>query len=209
MLTTTLPPSKILPTTAPRARATESIAVPRHLAVSMSANTDLDHLPTACAALRALGEISAARGVEFLTLVSHGKIAAAANGESLFERATAQITWRDFAGLKVRVLANADGRVELVEAARKLIQKARTGDLKPNAISASDVEHALHTPALPPVDFVLVLGSGEQLTGVLLWHCAYAEFLFQQKNWWEAARSDFEQAFADYARRCRKFGGLA
>jgi undecaprenyl diphosphate synthase len=59
------------------------------------------------------------------------------------------------------------------------------------------------------VDFLVSIGAGERLTGVLLWHCAYAEFLFQPQAWWRSTSADFEAAFADYAQRCRKFGGLA
>ena len=54
MLTTTLPASKTEPVIAPRARAAESPAVPRHLAVSFStAESDPRKLPAAVAALRA------------------------------------------------------------------------------------------------------------------------------------------------------------
>jgi undecaprenyl pyrophosphate synthase len=211
MPTTTLsaPESETAAVAAPTVRAwPAAAAVPAHLAVSLNdaGQAGLEKLDEARTALRALCERCAARGVELLTLALP---AASSAGRTLFERALAASNANEFGALRVNVLAQSDGRAELVAAARSIAAQARSGQLNAEELTARTVAQALHAQALPPVDFMLSIGAGERLTGVLLWHCAYAEFLFQPQPWWRSTSADIDAAFADYAQRCRKFGGLA
>ena len=61
----------------------------------------------------------------------------------------------------------------------------------------------------PDVDLLLRTGGEQRLSDCLLWECAYAEILFLPMMWPDFSRADFEEALAEFARRTRRFGGLA
>ena len=70
---------------------------------------------------------------------------------------------------------------------------------------------ALHPPArgttiLPPVDLLVRTGGERRLSDFLLWECAYAELLFLDVLWPDLTPAVLDAAFADFARRERRYG---
>ncbi len=61
---------------------------------------------------------------------------------------------------------------------------------------------------LPPVDLLLRTGGERRLSDFLLWECAYAELLFLDVLWPDITAADLDAAFADFARRDRRFGNV-
>lgn len=61
---------------------------------------------------------------------------------------------------------------------------------------------------LPPVDLLIRTGGERRLSDFLLWECAYAELLFLDVLWPDMRASDLDAAFADYAKRERRFGAV-
>jgi undecaprenyl diphosphate synthase len=61
---------------------------------------------------------------------------------------------------------------------------------------------------LPPVDLLLRTGGERRLSDFLLWECAYAELAFLDVNFPDLAITDIDAAFADYAKRERRFGAV-
>lgn len=61
---------------------------------------------------------------------------------------------------------------------------------------------------LPPVDLLLRTGGERRLSDFLLWECAYAELAFLDVYFPDLTTTDLETAFADYAARERRFGGV-
>ena len=61
---------------------------------------------------------------------------------------------------------------------------------------------------LPPVDLLLRTGGERRLSDFLLWECAYAELLFLDVLWPDITDADLDAAFADFARRDRRFGNV-
>ncbi len=64
------------------------------------------------------------------------------------------------------------------------------------------------TTILPPVDLLLRTGGERRLSDFLLWECAYAELLFLDVAWPDLTAEVLDDAFADYARRERRFGAV-
>ena len=62
---------------------------------------------------------------------------------------------------------------------------------------------------LPPVDLLLRTGGERRLSDFLLWECAYAELLFLDVLWPDITPAMLDEAFADFARRDRRFGSLS
>ncbi|MCC7055666.1 MAG: di-trans,poly-cis-decaprenylcistransferase [Gemmatimonadaceae bacterium] len=67
---------------------------------------------------------------------------------------------------------------------------------------------AEHTPLLPAVDLLLRTGGERRLSDFLLWECAYAELHFIDTLWPDMTVTHLDDAFADFARRDRRFGCL-
>lgn len=61
---------------------------------------------------------------------------------------------------------------------------------------------------LPPVDLLVRTGGERRLSDFLLWECAYAELLFLDTLWPDITAADLDAAFADFARRDRRFGNV-
>ncbi|MEI2721598.1 MAG: polyprenyl diphosphate synthase [Gemmatimonadales bacterium] len=66
-----------------------------------------------------------------------------------------------------------------------------------------------HHPALlPPVDLLLRTGGERRLSDFLLWESAYAELAFLDVCFPDLGTDDLDAAFAEYAKRDRRFGAV-
>ena len=106
------------------------------------------------------------------------------------------------------IALNYGAQAELAAAARQLAEQAKAGTLDPASIDEAALEAALDTGDLPPLD-LLIRTSGEQrLSNFLLWHAAYAEFLFVDTLWPDFDEAALADALDIFGKRQRRFGGL-
>jgi undecaprenyl diphosphate synthase len=97
-------------------------------------------------------------------------------------------------------------RNELVRAVRLLARQVAEGALNPEAIDDDLLSRSLDTASLPDPD-LLIRTSGEmRISNFLLWQLAYTELYFTEDLWPEFGREKLHQAFAEFARRQRRFG---
>ena len=98
------------------------------------------------------------------------------------------------------------GRQEIVDAARRLAEQVRRGELEPGQIDEERIAGALYAPDLPDPD-LLIRTSGEQrLSNFLLWQSSYAELYMTPKFWPDFSKEDLVEAMAEFERRERRFG---
>ena len=98
------------------------------------------------------------------------------------------------------------GRQEIVDAARRLAESVRRGELKPEQIDEARFARHLYTVDMPDPD-LLIRTSGEQrLSNFLLWQSSYAELYVTPKLWPDFSKDDLIEAIAEYERRSRRFG---
>ena len=110
-------------------------------------------------------------------------------------------------GLTLTMCVNYGGRLEIVDAMRRLGEEIKAGRLKPSAITEKMIRRSLYVPDMPDVD-LFVRSSGEQRTSnFLLWEAAYAEMVFLDTLWPDFSRSDLWHAIRLYLDRDRRFGG--
>ena len=79
----------------------------------------------------------------------------------------------------------------------------------PNCEKGAEVSREAFSRLLgdtPDVDLLIRTGGEQRLSDFLLWECAYAELLFTKRMWPDFARSDLEEAIAEYYSRERRFG---
>ncbi len=112
-------------------------------------------------------------------------------------------------GMVLNVALNYGGRVEMVDAFRRLLEKCQRENRAPESITDSDIERHLYTVGLPDPD-LLIRTSGEmRISNFLLWQIAYAEIYVTDTLWPDFRRPDLFAAIIDYQRRERRYGGLA
>lgn len=98
------------------------------------------------------------------------------------------------------------GKLEILDAAVRLVQAAQTSQVDLEQLSEGDFEKYFYDPALPSVD-LLIRTSGElRISNFLLWQIAYAEFWVTRTLWPDFKKSHFLKALTDYQARQRRFG---
>lgn len=97
-------------------------------------------------------------------------------------------------------------RWEITDAVRKIAQKVKEGDLKPQDITEQLFSGHLHTAALPDPELMIRTSGEFRISNYLLWQLAYAELYFTSKLWPDFRREDLFEAVIDYQKRERRFG---
>ena len=98
---------------------------------------------------------------------------------------------------------------EITNAAQKLAEKVKNGELLPEQITETTMENALTTKGMPNPE-LLIRTSGElRISNFLLWQLAYAEFYFTDELWPDFNKESFFNAIADYQSRERRFGKIS
>ena len=100
------------------------------------------------------------------------------------------------------------GRAEIVDAAKRIIDEVKSGNLDEGLVDEDTFRKYLYTSHLPnPYPELIIRTSGEaRLSGFLLWQAAYSEFVFLDVYWPEFRKIDLFRAIRTYQRRKRRFG---
>lgn len=111
-------------------------------------------------------------------------------------------------GLNLVVAFNYGGRLEILEAARRLAADAVAGRIRPTDIDDQALADRLHVPRMPDVDLIIRTSGENRLSNFLLWQGAYAELYFTDVLWPDFNAVHFEEALEEYRRRERRFGRI-
>lgn len=111
-------------------------------------------------------------------------------------------------GLNLVVAFNYGGRLEILEAARRLAADAVAGRIRPADIDDRALADRLHVPQMPDVDLIIRTSGENRLSNFLLWQGAYAELYFTDVLWPDFNGVQFEKALEEYRRRERRFGRI-
>jgi undecaprenyl diphosphate synthase len=111
-------------------------------------------------------------------------------------------------GLKLNVAFNYGGRTELIDAIREIAEEVAEGKIKPSSINERVVNRHLYAPDLPDYDLLIRTAGEMRVSNFLLWEIAYAEFYVTPVLWPDFRRKHLLEAFEEYNRRTRKYGGL-
>ena len=110
--------------------------------------------------------------------------------------------------LTMLIALNYGARQEIVDAARRLSRRVRSGELREDEVTEEEFSKGLYTYGVPDPDLLIRTSGEERLSNFLLWQLAYAEFCFLPKYWPGFTKEDFSAAVAVYAQRNRRFGGV-
>lgn len=117
------------------------------------------------------------------------------------EKATEQYTKR-----QLNIAIGYDGRQEIVDSVKKIIEEVQKGDLNPEDITEEDISKNLYTAGLDDPNLIIRTSGEERLSGFLLWQSSYSELYFCDTLWPELRKVDFLRAIRDYQERERRFG---
>jgi undecaprenyl diphosphate synthase len=120
------------------------------------------------------------------------------------ERATAHAT-----GLNLCLALNYGSRTEIADAARALAQEVAAGTRSLDSIDEQAVASRLYTAGIPDPDLLVRTAGEMRVSNYLLWQISYAELHVTETLWPDFTVADFHHALADFARRDRRFGGVA
>jgi undecaprenyl diphosphate synthase len=109
----------------------------------------------------------------------------------------------------LNIALNYGGRIEIVDAVRKLACEVAAGRLQPDEVDEELISRNLYTRTLPDPD-LLIRTSGEmRISNFLLWQIAYSEIHVTDTLWPDFGEQDLFSALIDYQKRDRRFGRVA
>lgn len=111
-------------------------------------------------------------------------------------------------GTRLCLAINYGGRVEVVDAVRRIARRVASGDLSVEQITESCIADHLYTAGMPDPDLVIRTAGEMRVSNFLLWQISYAEFWVTDRYWPEFREEDLHRAIHDFAARDRRFGGL-
>lgn len=109
-------------------------------------------------------------------------------------------------GLCVIIAANYGGRWDVLQAAQRCAEQVASGQLNSTDLTEAHLQQTLATAAMPDPDLFIRTGGERRISNFLLWQLAYTELYFTDILWPEFDQASLEQAFADFAKRQRRFG---
>ena len=107
------------------------------------------------------------------------------------------------------VAFNYGARQEIALAARRLAEDVAAGRLDPASITPEAVEAYLGTAGIPDPDLIIRTSGEVRLSNFMLWQAAYSELVFQPILWPDYGKEPLMEALTEYARRDRRYGGVA
>ena len=112
-------------------------------------------------------------------------------------------------GMEMCLALNYGGRLELVDACRKLATEVAAGNLRPEEISETLLQENLYDSRMPDVDLLIRTAGELRVSNFLLWQISYGEIYVTDSLWPDFSIEDLSKALLSYSCRKRKFGGLA
>jgi len=110
-------------------------------------------------------------------------------------------------GMVLCLALNYGGRAEIVDALNEIVAQRRA-EGRSTPVSEEEVSRHMYTAGLPDPD-LLIRSSGEmRVSNFLLWQIAYAEILVTETLWPDFNRARLLEAFVEFQRRERRYGGI-
>lgn len=115
---------------------------------------------------------------------------------------------KDNRTLILNLAFNYGGRLEIIDAVRKIASEVKNSRLKIEEINEEVVSEALYTQGLPDPDLLIRTSGEKRISNFLLWQLSYAEFYFTDKYWPEFGKEEFQKALLDFRSRERRYGNI-
>ncbi len=111
-------------------------------------------------------------------------------------------------GMILALALNYGGRIEIIDAVKKIAQKYKKGQLSLANINEQCISRHLYTSGLAEPDLLIRTANEMRISNFLLWQISYSEFYVTRTLWPDFKKSDLEKAILAYAKRNRRFGDI-
>jgi undecaprenyl diphosphate synthase len=98
------------------------------------------------------------------------------------------------------------GRAEIVDAARRIAEKAKSGEIDPSSIDEETFKRELYEPEIPDPDLLIRTSGESRVSNFLLWQIAYTEILVTDVLWPDFREAELVESIEAYQKRERRFG---
>lgn len=118
---------------------------------------------------------------------------------------------KDCTGMILNFALNYGGRLEIVEAIKKIAFDVKENQLSLEQINEKLVSSYLYTGYLNELadpDLVIRTSGEHRTSNFLPWQTAYAEYYFTNVLWPDFDENDLKDALDSYLHRDRRFGGI-
>ena len=112
------------------------------------------------------------------------------------------------ARLTLNLCINYGGRVEILDAAKRLVEMACRHELCARDVTPELFAEGLSTAGLPDPDLLIRTAGEMRVSNYLLWQIAYAEIWVTDTFWPDFSTDHLINALIDYQKRVRKFGAV-
>lgn len=109
-----------------------------------------------------------------------------------------------FDGMTICLAINYGGRDEIVRGMKKIISSGCSSD----SITEEMISKYFDVPELPDIDLLIRTGGEKRLSNFMLWHAAYAEFIFTDTLWPDYNMEEFNKDITEFQHRNRRFGAV-
>ncbi|MEM7054188.1 MAG: polyprenyl diphosphate synthase [Pseudomonadota bacterium] len=110
--------------------------------------------------------------------------------------------------LLLNVAANYGGQLDITDAARRIAERVKAGEIEPEDVNEALVSNHRYLAGQSPPDLFIRTGGERRLSNFLLWDLAYTELFFSEVLWPDFNEQHLDQALVWYSERQRRFGGL-
>jgi undecaprenyl diphosphate synthase len=111
-------------------------------------------------------------------------------------------------GMVLCLALSYGGRIEIVDAVRRLAREVREGRCAPESIDEKAIARYLYDPGAPDPDLLIRTGGDLRVSNFLLWQISYTELWVTPVKWPEFKKDHLHEAIREYSQRDRRFGGI-
>ena len=108
-------------------------------------------------------------------------------------------------GMRVNIAFNYGGRLEIVEAVKKL---AKGNPDVIDRLTPENFADYLYTAGQPEPDLIIRTSGEQRISNFLIWQSAYSEIYFTDTLWPDFGKAEMVKAILDFQKRTRRYGGL-
>jgi len=111
---------------------------------------------------------------------------------------------KDNKGFVINFAMAYGGRSEVVDAAKKVAEQVKRGELSIDDINEETFSRNLYINDEP--ELIIRTGGDRRTSNFLIWQSSYSEWVFLEKTWPEFEKEDLVNAVNDFCSRERRFG---
>jgi undecaprenyl diphosphate synthase len=119
--------------------------------------------------------------------------------------AHAEESTRNNTGITLSVAFNYGGRWDIVQACRQAMSEG----VAPDELDEAALNRYMALSYAPDPDLFIRTGGEVRISNFLLWQAAYSELYFSDCLWPDFGEAELDAALAEFARRDRRYGGVA